>query len=62
MVLRHMLEDLADKGTSAEVESNGKALLMEIVLLLRQLARPEQVRIAQGELKRLGVLVEKVQF
>ena len=58
LVLRHMLEDLADKPASVAVESNGNPLIMEIVLLLRQLARPEHVRIAQGELKRLGVLTE----
>lgn len=58
LALRHMLEDWTDKPTSSAVESSGYPLLMEIVLLLRQLAKPEHVRIAQGELKRLGVLTE----
>ena len=58
LVLRHMLEDWTDKPISHAVESNGNHLLMEVVLLLRQLAKPEHIRIAQGELKRLGVLVE----
>jgi predicted DNA-binding protein len=58
LALRHMLEDWTDKVPSNEVESGGHPLLMEIVLLLRQLAKPEHVRIAQGELRRLGVLAE----
>ena len=58
LALRHMLEDWADKPTSVAVESNSHPQLMEVVLLLRQLAKPEHVRIAQGELKRLGVLTE----
>lgn len=53
--LRHMLEDLTDKTIPHAVESN-HPLLLEMVLILRQLAKPEHVRIAQGELKRLGVL------
>ena len=56
LALRHMLEDLADKPASSAVESNGHPLMMEMVLILRQLAKPEHVRIAQGELKRLGVI------
>lgn len=56
LALRHILEDLTDKPTSSAVESKSQPLLLEIVLLLRQLAKPEHMRIAQGELKRLGVL------
>ena len=58
LAMRHMLEDWTDKPASASIESSSYPLLMEGVLLLRQLARPEHVRIAQGELKRLGVLAE----
>lgn len=58
LALRHTLEDWADKPTSSGVEFNSNPLLMEVVLLLRQLAKPEHVRIAQGELKRLGVISE----
>lgn len=58
LAMRHMLEDWTDKPVSSEVESVSNPLLMEMVLLLRQLAKPEHVRIAQGELRRLGVLTE----
>ena len=54
--LRFLLEDKPKASdTSAETQTS----LVEMLLLLRQLCRPEQVKIAQGELNRLGHLVRR---
>ena len=52
MSLRLLMEDRALEKN--QVASNEPPSLCEILLLLRQMCRPEQVKIAQGELNRLG--------
>lgn len=49
--LRFLLED---KSKEPDSPTNIEPSIFEILLLLRQLCRPEQVKIAQGELNRLG--------
>lgn len=51
--LRLMTEDIATKNVSSKLD-DGDPALFEILMLLRQLCRPEQLKIAQGELNRLG--------
>ncbi len=50
--LRLMLEDL---GMPKSAPGNIEPTLLEILLLLRQICRPEHLKIAQGELNRLGL-------
>jgi hypothetical protein len=54
--LRFLLED---KSKESDCPANTESSLIEILLLLRQLCRPEQVKIAQGELNRLGHLIRQ---
>jgi hypothetical protein len=37
----------------------GTLILLELLLLLRQIAQPQKVQVAQEELKRLGIEVWK---
>lgn len=48
--LRVFLEDLRTPKST-----HNDATLLEMLLLLRQICRPEHVKIAQGELNRLGL-------
>ncbi len=53
--LRLLMEDIeAQKNIAGNNNSSSDATLLELLLLLRQLCRPEHVKIAQGELNRLG--------
>lgn len=58
--LRLMVEDITEtKSNHHTTEENINPTLFEILLLLRQLCRPEQLKIAQGELNRLGYEVKR---
>lgn len=54
--LRFMVDDIPTAKSST---SNCDPTLFEILLLLRQLCRPEQLKIAQGELNRLGYSIRQ---
>lgn len=55
--LRLMVEDITTAKSNHSNSSD--PALFEILLLLRQLCRPEQLKIAQGELNRLGYSVRQ---
>lgn len=58
--LRLMVEETTEaKSNFSTTQGNVNPALFEILLLLRQLCRPEQLKIAQGELNRLGYEVKR---
>ncbi len=58
--LRLMVEDMNEtKSNNQGTQESVAPTLLEIILLLRQLCRPEQLKIAQGELERLGYEVKR---
>ena len=60
MSLRLMVEDIiATSQNTPSNNDNANPTLFEMLLLLRQLSRPEHLKIAQGELQRLGFKVRQ---
>ncbi|RUR14046.1 mobilization protein [Legionella septentrionalis] len=57
--LRLMVEETTEAKSNLATPGNIDPALFEILLLLRQLCRPEQLKIAQGELNRLGYSVRQ---
>jgi len=53
--LKNQIEGLKNSSPSQSAVNNDQGILLEILLLLRQIAQSERVQIAQKELSRLGI-------
>lgn len=58
--LRHLVEDLAEtgiEGGGSGMAAGDRAMMIEALLLLRHLCKPEQLREVRADMRRYGVEV-----